>query len=155
MYYQWIRNEYVLRQKLYFEYKNRLQVFEHNLPTLSNITQSNMAQDSVVFNISLQDENFGEIIAISPDYYCYLKKLPGGESPIGQNINIIFPNSLAEAHANAMKRVESFHKILNSQRDFFIRKFDGRLVSIKFIVKIYPCLSNNISAVSLVRTLPP
>lgn len=71
MYYQWIRNEYVLRQKLYFEYKNRLQVFEYNLPTLGNITQSNMAQDSVVFNISLQDENFGEIIAISPDYYCH------------------------------------------------------------------------------------
>jgi hypothetical protein len=52
-----------------------------------------MAQESVVFNVSIQEDNYGTIMNISPDYFCYLKKLPSRESPIGKNINIIFPDS--------------------------------------------------------------
>jgi hypothetical protein len=153
VYYSWVRNEYTLRQKLYFEYKNRLQVYEYNLSTLGNISQSNMAQDSVVFNVSLQQENFGEIINISPDYFCYLKMMENNESPIGKNINIIFPDSIASAHGNAMKRMSGFHRLLNFSRSFFVKRFDGRLQRVKFIVKIFPILSKSISAVTLVRVL--
>ena len=153
VYYSWVRNEYTLRQKLYFEYKNRLQVYEYNLSTLGNISQSNMAQDSIVFNVSLQQENFGEIINISPDYFCYLKMMDNNESPIGKNINIIFPDSIASAHANAMKKMSGFHKLLNFSRSFFVKRFDGRLQRVKFIVKIFPILSKSISAVTLVRVL--
>ena len=71
VYYAWIRNDYTIRQKLYFEYTNRLQVFEYNIPTLPRITQANMAQESVVLNVSIQEDNYGTIINISPDYFCY------------------------------------------------------------------------------------
>lgn len=49
--------------------------------------------------------------------------------------------------------MENFHKILNSQRSFFIKQFDGKLKRVKFIVKIFPCLSKSISAISLIRLL--
>jgi hypothetical protein len=71
VYYAWIRNDYTMRQKLYFEYTNRLQVFEYNIPTLLRITQANMAQESVVLNVSIQEDNYGTIMNISPDYFCY------------------------------------------------------------------------------------
>jgi hypothetical protein len=71
VYYAWIRNDYTIRQKLYFEYTNRLQVFEYNISTLPRITQANMAQESVVFNVSIQEDNYGTIMNISPDYFYY------------------------------------------------------------------------------------
>jgi hypothetical protein len=52
-----------------------------------------------------------------------------------------------------MRNMENFNKILNSQRSFFIKKFDGKLKRVKFIVKIFPCLSKSISAISLIRLL--
>ena len=74
VYFSWVRNNFDLRQKLYFEYKNKLQIYELNSSTLNHITHANMAQESVVFNVSLQEDNFGEIIKISPDYFLYMKR---------------------------------------------------------------------------------
>lgn len=148
VYFSWVRNNFDLRQKLYFEYKNKLQIYEMNQSTLHHITHSNMAQESVVFNVSLQEDNFGEIIKISPDYFLYMKRLRNDESPIGKSINIIFPDSIVQSHARCMRRTESFHRILNNPKDFFIKKFDGYLERVKFVVKISPILSKSISAVS-------
>lgn len=52
-----------------------------------------------------------------------------------------------------MRNLKRFYKLVNNCRTFMLKRFDTILVPVKFIVKIFPSLTKNISAVTILRIL--
>ena len=64
-------------------------------------------QETVAIEVSMQSENYGEIMQISPDYFVHLgniaDELGTTHTPIGKNINMLMPEMFKQLHEKHMK----------------------------------------------------
>ena len=140
--------------EIYKEYKLTLMGAEQNEGDLKEIASENLYQDTVAMEVSLEKDNFGSIIRISPDYFVYLGHLPERDSPISTNVNILVPDLFQDIHGVRMRNTTALYKISNGLRDVTVNKFDGYLAKARMVIKILPNLNEYMSSVLVLRVQP-
>ena len=147
LYYSWIRNVFDVRTQIYKEYTKRLNDFEQNETSIKNITPSNILQETVAIQISMQSDNYGEIIRLSPDYFTHLGTPQTNTSnpnnqlnnyPVGENVSILIPEIFKEIHGGVIKDTSKLYKMSNIIREALIIKLNGYLAKCKMVIKILP-----------------
>jgi hypothetical protein len=136
VYYSWVRNVFSMKMDIYKQYQCSLVDAENNEQTLKEILSGNLFQETVSMEVSLEPDNFGEVIRISPDYKLYLGSVPDRGSPLGYNVNQLIPDLFQDIHREHMKDSYGLYKISNILRDVLICKFDGYLAKARMVIKI-------------------
>jgi hypothetical protein len=125
-----------MKMDIYKLYQCSLVEAENNEQTLKEILSDNLFQDTVSMEVSLEPDNFGELIKISPDYMLYLGSFPDRDSPLGYDVNLMIPDLFQDIHREHMKDTYGLYKISNILRDVLICKFDGYLAKARIVIKI-------------------
>ena len=72
LYYSWIRRYFDFQHEIFKEYQKKLLSLEYTESTLKEITPFNILQETVAMQVSLQSDDYGNIMQVSPDYFMYL-----------------------------------------------------------------------------------
>jgi hypothetical protein len=72
LYYSWIRRYFDFKNEIFKDYQKRLLSLEYTEVTLKDITPFNILQETVAMQVSLQSDDYGNIMQVSPDYFMYL-----------------------------------------------------------------------------------
>jgi hypothetical protein len=135
---------------MFKRYRGQLQRLQHSNKNIRNISVSNMMQSSVVMRVGISSRSSGKILDITPGWAEYLGR---GEA-IGRDINDLFPGFMQSTHRELMKHMSSL-RIFNSQREFYIKSFDGYLQSIVFYLKLGASIEGEFYSTCLLRFCDP
>ena len=89
----------------------------------------------------------GTIVEVSHGYENILG-FPRSESVIGCNINDLFPPIMRKKHVDLMAQAKGFENILNTKKEFPLKKLDGLFVESRFVLKIFPDLDKEVSVIA-------
>ena len=150
-----VRNRIRLAEKIYKNYKMKLQQLQVAYERYSSLLGSQKERSkSLVHTVSLiaslYHNRSGEIMHASLDFSSYLGFPENGEI-IGRNINELLPKALAIDHRELIEEGK-LEKVINKQdRTIFLTGFDGLLRQSIIDIRLHNSLSEGSQSIMLLR----
>src|SRR3990167_7099366 len=151
-YFSLIRNSPRLSKSILSAYKSKLLSIASQIKRKPKFEDVDWIQATCVsLQISMDVKDLGAVVSASLNYSEHFGDDPDEVPLVGKNINSLLPLELASKHKAAMQKCQELESLEIHKKPFFLLGLDSQLKSTQAVVKILPCLSKRITAVSLLN----
>src|SRR3990167_7266173 len=151
-YFSLIRNSPRLSKSILSAYKSKLLSIASQIKRKPKFEDVDWIQATCVsLQISMDVKDLGAVVSASLNYSEHFGEDPDEVPLVGKNINSLLPLELASKHKAAMQKCQELESLEIHKKPFFLLGLDSQLKSTQAVVKILPCLSKRITAVSLLN----
>src|SRR3990167_8036561 len=157
-YFSLIRNSPRLSKSILSAYKTKLFKVASQVSRKCRFDDVDWIQSScVALQLSLDFKDLGVILGASLNYAEHLGE-PDADLRdrtdnwiVGRSMDSLLPSEFRVKHKQAVLKSQQLEHLQIHERPFFLMGFDDRLRSTQGVVKVLPCLSKRITAVSLLN----